>query len=129
MNVHPKLAPEQQLTIAEILALTASRPDGERWELIEGVAVLNAPPVQVHQMAVGNIVSFLLAQKERTDAMWFPLVGVGTRVPLSPRSLPQPDVYVQAGPPLDTGQCPFHWHDHRWATSTAPVNRYRGFLP
>jgi Uma2 family endonuclease len=102
MNVHPKLAPEQQLTIAEFLALTAARPDGERWELIEGVAVLSPSPVQIHQMVVTNISSFLLAHKQRTEAAWFPIVGVGTRVPVSPRSLPQPDVYVQGGPPQDS---------------------------
>lgn len=102
MNVHPKLAPEQQLTIGEFLAMVATRPDGERWELIEGVAVLSPSPVQIHQMVVTNISSFLLAHKERTRAVWFPMVGVGTRVPVSPRSLPQPDVYVQAGPPLDS---------------------------
>jgi len=102
MSVHPKLAPEQQLTIPEFLAMVAARPNGERWELIEGVAVLSPSPVQIHQMVVGNIISFLLAHKERTEAAWFPMVGVGTRVPVSPRSLPQPDVYVQAGPPLDS---------------------------
>ncbi|MBX9927075.1 MAG: Uma2 family endonuclease, partial [Hyphomicrobiaceae bacterium] len=86
----------------EFLAMVAARPDGERWELIEGVAVLSPSPVQIHQMVVTNISSFLLAHKERTEAAWFPMVGIGTRVPVSPRSLPQPDVYVQAGPPLDS---------------------------
>jgi hypothetical protein len=47
INVHKKLAPNRQLTIAEFLALIASRPNGERWELIEAAAVLNAAPVQV----------------------------------------------------------------------------------
>jgi hypothetical protein len=68
MSVHPKLVPEQQMTIAEFLALKASRPDGERWELIEGAAVLSPSPVQIHQMVVTNISSFPLAHKERTEA-------------------------------------------------------------
>ena len=42
MTAHPKLAPEQQLTIEEFLAFTDTRPEGERWELI---AVLNPSPV------------------------------------------------------------------------------------
>ena len=31
MNVRPKLAPEQQLTIEEFLAFTETRPQEERW--------------------------------------------------------------------------------------------------
>ena len=45
MTAHPKLVPEQQLTIEEFLAFTDTRPEGERWELIEGVAVLDPSPV------------------------------------------------------------------------------------
>jgi hypothetical protein len=45
MTAPPKLAPEQQLTIEEFLAFTDTRPEGERWELIEGVAVLDPSPV------------------------------------------------------------------------------------
>ena len=102
MNAIPKLPPEQQMTIEEFLAFCAERPDGERWELIEGVAIMNASPVQVHQLVVANIVAFLLAKKLESKADWTPLLGVGTRVPVSPNSLPQPDVYVQAGQILDS---------------------------
>jgi Uma2 family endonuclease len=97
MTARTKLAPEQQLTIEEFLAFTETRPDGERWELIEGVAVLNPSPVDHHQMVVGNIVAHLIAHKQRTGASWFPMPGIGTRVPISPRSLPQPDVFVKEG--------------------------------
>ena len=41
MTARPKLAPEQQMTIEEFLAFTDTRPEEERWELIEGVPVLN----------------------------------------------------------------------------------------
>lgn len=95
MTAHPKLAPEQQLTIEEFLAFTDTRPEGERWELIEGVAVLNPSPVEHHQMVAANIVAYLVAHKQRTGAGWFPMLGVGTRVPVSPRSLPQPDIFVK----------------------------------
>jgi Uma2 family endonuclease len=97
MTARPKLAPEQQLTIEEFLAFTETRPDEERWELIEGVAVLNPSPVDHHQMVVANIVTYLMSHKLRTGASWFPMPGVGTRVPVSPRSLPQPDVFVKEG--------------------------------
>jgi len=97
MNVRPKLAPDQQLTIEEFLAFTETRPDEERWELIEGVAVLNPSPVDHHQVVVLNIGTYLMAHKQRTGVTWLPMLGVGTRVPISPRSLPQPDVFVKEG--------------------------------
>lgn len=69
MNVHPKLAPEQQLTIAEFLAMVATRPDGERWELIEGVAVFSPSPVQIHQMAAMNILSLCRSKCRRSSCI------------------------------------------------------------
>ena len=97
MSARPKLAPADQMTIEEFLAFTETRPDEERWELIEGVPVLNASPVEYHQVIAGNILAYLLAEKLRTKATWLPILGVGTRVPAAPNSLPQPDVYVKAG--------------------------------
>ena len=38
-----------------------------------------------------------MAHKQRTGVTWLPMLGVGTRVPISPRSLPQPDVFVKEG--------------------------------
>ncbi|MBV1693826.1 MAG: Uma2 family endonuclease [Hyphomicrobiales bacterium] len=96
-----RLAEKDQMTVEEFLAFMDSRPDGERWELIEGVAVLNAAPTQWHRVIAANILAGLIDHKRATDAAWTPMLGVGTRVPASPRSLPQPDVYVQAGPPDD----------------------------
>lgn len=98
MTARTKLAPEDQLTIEEFLAFTDTRPDGERWELIEGVAIMNPSPVEFHQVIVANILKYLMVHKERTGASWLPMPGVGTRVPASPRSLPQPDVFVKEAP-------------------------------
>ena len=101
MNIRPHFSANQLLTIEEFLAFTQSRPQEERWELIEGVPVLNPSPVQIHQLVAGNIISFLMQHKEHRGAAWIPLLGVGTRVPVSPNSLPRPDVYVQEGPAED----------------------------
>jgi Uma2 family endonuclease len=101
MNQHlkpPRLPPEQQMTIEEFLAFTATRPDEERWELVEGVPVLNASPTDVHQIVVANITTLLMNEKARLSAEWLPMLGIGTQVPVSPHSLPQPDVFVKAGP-------------------------------
>jgi Uma2 family endonuclease len=95
MTARTRLAPEEQLTIEEFLAFTDTRPDGERWELIEGVAVLNPSPVDHHQVVVANIITYLMTHKRQTGASWYPMPDVGTRVPISPRSLPQPDVFVK----------------------------------
>lgn len=97
--VRTQLADEDQMTIEEFLAFTDTRPDGERWELIEGVAVLNPSPTNFHQIIAGNIYMALGTWKLSLDVPWVPLLGVGTRVPVSPRSLPQPDVQVMATPP------------------------------
>ena len=95
-----KLAPADQMTIAEFLAFTDKRPDDERWELIEGVAVMNAAPTQWHQVITANLVHLLMNHKIATNSAWLPILGVGTRVPISANSLPQPDIYVQEGAPL-----------------------------
>jgi Uma2 family endonuclease len=97
MTARTKFAPEQQLTIEEFLAFTDTRPDGERWELIEGVAILNPSPVDYHQIVVTNIATYLMAHKQSSGVTWLPMIGVGTRVPISPNSLPQPDVFVKEG--------------------------------
>jgi len=102
MNAVPKLAPGEGLTIDEFLAFTATRPQEERWELVEGVPVLNPSPIQVHQLVAINISSLLMRHKQATGAGWTPLLGVGTAVPASPSSLPQPDVYVQEGAVVDS---------------------------
>jgi Uma2 family endonuclease len=91
MIARPMLAPEQQMTIEEFLAFTDTRPQEERWELIEGVPVLNPSPIDYHQVVVTNMVSFLTSVKLDSDAPWFPMIGTGTRVPASKHSLPRPD--------------------------------------
>lgn len=99
MSARAKLAPEQQMTIEEFLAFTDTRPDEERWELIEGAPVLNPSPIDYHQIVVTNVVAFLVRMKVETNATWLPLIGTGTRVPASANSLPQPDAMVKEHAP------------------------------
>jgi Uma2 family endonuclease len=102
MAARTKLAPEDQMTIEEFLAFTDTRPDEERWELIEGEPVMSPSPIDDHQMVASNIVAYLIAHKRQTGASWYPMLGIGTRVPISPRSLPQPDVFVKETPTTGT---------------------------
>lgn len=100
--MRPKLATRDQMTVEEYLAFTGTRPDEERWELIEGVPVLNASPTDYHQIIVTNIVFALVFAQRRMNATWIPLIGTGTRVPISPNSLPQPDVMIKEAAPTGT---------------------------
>ena len=90
-----KIADADQMTVEEFLAFTAERPDDERWELIEGVPVMNASPTDFHQIIVFNILVALSALRGATHASWQPLPGIGTKVSASRRSLPQPDIIVK----------------------------------
>ena len=98
MVARPQFALADQMTVEEFLGFTATRPDEERWELIEGVPVLSPSPVDFHQLVTANIVTFLMNEKRRLNASWLAMPGIGTRVPVSPNSLPQPDVFVKDGP-------------------------------
>lgn len=82
------------LTIDDYLAFTDTRPRAERWELIEGEPKLNASPTDWHQRIAANIIIVLTREMERLEARWVPVIGIGTRVPASPRSLPEPDIMV-----------------------------------
>lgn len=44
------------ITAEEFFAFTQSRPDGEKWELIEGEPILNATASYLHQTIVGNLI-------------------------------------------------------------------------
>ena len=103
-----KVAPDDQFTVEEYLAMTAERPEGERWELIEGIAHLSPSPSTWHQIIANNIGTELSNWKLAHNVAWIPLVGAGTRVPISPRSLPQPDVMVlpvfPEGPPSSVAE-------------------------
>ncbi len=95
-----KLPADDLLTVEEFLAVADAYPDGEKWELIEGVAVLSPSATNFHQIIAGNITAALGNWKDTHDVPWVPLLGIGTRVPISPRSLLQPDVQVMGSVPL-----------------------------
>lgn len=103
-----KVAESDQFTVEEFLAMTAERPEGERWELIEGIAHSSPSPTIWHQIIASNICTELSNWKLRHSVAWVPMLGSGTRVPVSPRSLPQPDAMVLPllpdGPPSSVAE-------------------------
>ena len=89
------------LTVEEYLDFAAARPSHEKWELIEGEPVLQATPSKPHQIIVANLLVALHASKAKQIASWLAFPGVGTRVTMSPHSLPEPDVMIIDGPVND----------------------------
>jgi Uma2 family endonuclease len=83
------------LTIDQFLAFADTRPDDERWELIDGVPVLSPSPTDFHQLIVANLLLALGTARRARRAPWIAIPGVGTKaVPFTDR-LPQPDVMVK----------------------------------
>ena len=81
------------MTVEEFYAFTDSRPDDEKWELIDGEPVLNATPSFLHQRIAGNIHSHLLVLENERRPSWTVLLGIGVRI--SGTKLPVPDVLVR----------------------------------
>lgn len=95
---HPDPPWEARLTPDEFLAMLEERPEGEHWELIEGIAVLNPSPIDWHQQIVANVIGHLMVVKNSQRSTWSVMPGVGTHVPASPGSLPRPDIFVKERP-------------------------------
>ena len=91
------------MTVEEYFAFTDTRPDNEKWELIDGEPILNASPSGLHHRILKNLI-FLLASIERQRPQsWEAIPGIGVRV--SDTSLPEPDVMVL--PAEAVGRDPF----------------------
>lgn len=80
------------MTVDEFYAFTDARPDEEKWELIDGEAVLNASPAFIHQRIVGNILFALTSLERAGDVSWTVIPGIGALI--SDTSRPEPDVMV-----------------------------------
>ena len=80
------------MTVEEFYDFTDTRPDGEKWELIEGEAVLNASPADFHQLIVKNVIIALGLEERRLRASWRIIPGIGALV--SNTSRPEPDAMV-----------------------------------
>jgi Uma2 family endonuclease len=68
MNTLSAVRTGGNLTDEEFLAFIRSRPDDERWQLIDGVAILMPPPMVPHQIIAGNLaleLNILFRQQRR----------------------------------------------------------------
>jgi Uma2 family endonuclease len=80
------------MTVEEYFAFTDTRPDNEKWELIDGEPISNASPSNLHQRILGNL-TFVLGSLERLRSQsWAAMPGIGVRA--SDVSLPEPDLFI-----------------------------------
>jgi Uma2 family endonuclease len=82
----------ESMTVEEYFAFTDTRPDNEKWELIDGEPVLNDSPTGLHQLVLGNLIFALAMIERREPQSWEAIPGIGVRI--SDTSLPQPDVMI-----------------------------------
>ena len=80
------------MTVEEYFAFTDTRPDNEKWELIDGEPILNASPSGLHQIILGNLAYLLGVIKRQRPQSWEASPGIGVRV--SEVSLPEPDLFI-----------------------------------
>lgn len=95
------------MTAEEFFAFTETRPDEEKWQLIEGEPVMNASASRLHQRISGNLFVALrrFEQAQKLDGVlaWEALPGIGVRV--SPINVPVPDVLIRPFDDLQGVEC------------------------
>ena len=80
------------MTVEEYFAFTETRPDNEKWELIDGEPILNASPSKLHQTIFWNLALLIGTIQRQRPQSWEASPGVGVRV--SDASLPEPDIFI-----------------------------------
>ncbi len=98
MNVNAPASPfSGTMDVDEFMAFLETRPDNERWDLIEGVAVMMAPPSYAHQRIASNLCSVLnnAFAARRLDLYAYQRAGV--RNPGVRNFQAEPDVVVVSG--------------------------------
>ncbi len=85
------------MDVDEFMSLLETRPKGERWDLIEGVAVMMAPPSVAHQRIAYNLCNLLIGGFAARGLDLFAYIGIGVRTPGVTNFQPEPDVVVLPG--------------------------------
>lgn len=90
-----------RMSVAEFIRMIEPYPDEERWELIDGEAVLMSPQTERHQVVVMNLLRLVdrLALARGCRA----LPGLGLLNDAVDTYAPIPDVVVRCGPVLEGG--------------------------
>ncbi len=87
---------DRRLTVPEFVAMIEPFPDEERWELLDGEAVLMSPQSERHQLIVWNVMRSLGPAVEARRCRVMP--GLGILNDERDDYAPIPDVVVRCGP-------------------------------
>src|SRR5438132_6503830 len=98
MNVNTPAQPSSgTMDVDEFMAFLETRPDNERWDLIEGVAVMMAPPSYAHQRIASNLCDVLNNAFAARGLDLYAYQRAGVRNPGLRNFQPEPDVVVVPG--------------------------------
>ena len=97
MTAQAPLPASGTMDVEEFMAFLQTRPDGERWDLIEGVAVMMAPASYAHQRITRNLCELLNSAFAAKGLDLFAYFDAGVRSPGVRNFQPQPDVVVVPG--------------------------------
>ena len=87
---------DTRMGVAEYRNWVEAKPDGERWELLDGVPMLMSPTSGRHQRIVANLVRRLDDLAERRGCSALP--GLAVLSEAMDDFAPIPDIVVQCGP-------------------------------
>lgn len=93
--------PRPRMGVAEFVEMIAPYPDWERWELLEGEAVLMAPQTERHQFVVANLLSRFHQPAAERGCRALP--GLGLLNDDVDDYAPIPDVVIRCGPMVNGG--------------------------
>jgi Uma2 family endonuclease len=96
MNTFAKAQSDTRFSVEEYLAFIATRPSEERWQLIDGVAMMMTPPTIRHQDIAFNLACELRAHIRGSKLPYKAMHEVGLIVPGVELFRPQADVAVVA---------------------------------
>jgi Uma2 family endonuclease len=89
------LRPQQRMSVELFRGFVEGRPDEEHWELIDGVAMMMAPPTKAHQRIASNLERLLNDALERHSPALVAYQRVGVNLgPNIQNYDPEPDVTV-----------------------------------
>jgi Uma2 family endonuclease len=94
MNTPFPVRTDGKFSVEEYFALLESRPEEERWQLIDGVAMMMPPPTLVHQRIASNLARLLNDHFDARRLDFFAFQEVGLIVPEAELFRPEADVAV-----------------------------------
>jgi Uma2 family endonuclease len=93
----------EPMTADEFFAFTATRPDEEKWELIDGEPIMNASATRLHAIITGNMFGLLQPFWPGRHEQWEVLQALSVR--LTNTNVSVPDVLIRPNIPVYGSEC------------------------